>query len=105
MNPPVRFTSLVRRWSGANGGSWFLVSATGTAAQEISGHALMRRLEEGRRRGFGSVKVMARTGETRWTTSVFPQGAEEWVMLLKAEVRRAEGIAEGDEVEIALDLL
>jgi hypothetical protein len=26
-------------------------------------------------------------------------------MLLKAEVRRAENIAEGDEVEIALDLL
>jgi hypothetical protein len=105
MSQPIRFTSPVRRWSGSNGGSWFLVHATGEAAQEISGHALMRRLEEGRRRGFGSVKVEAQTGETRWTTSVFPQGPEEWVMLLKAEVRRAEGIGEGDEVEIALDLL
>ena len=33
----------------------------------------MQRLEFGRRRGFGSVKVMARIGETQWKTSVFPQ--------------------------------
>ena len=45
----------------------------GEAAEAISAHELVRRLELGRRRGFGSVKVNARIGDSRWSTSVFPQ--------------------------------
>lgn len=105
MISPVRFTSVLRRWLGNNGGSWFLVDATGPAAAEISGHALMLRLEEGRRRGFGSVRVKACIGDTTWPTSVFPHGADEWIMLVKAEVRQAEDIAEGDAVYVSLELL
>ena len=105
MSEPVRFAASLTRWTGNNGGSWYLVTISGEPAEEIAAHALMRRLEEGRRRGFGSVKVGARLGDTRWHTSVFPQGKEEWVMLVKSAVRKAEGIDEGDEVEITLDLL
>ena len=105
MSDPVRFASPLARWTGNNGGSWYLVSITGDPAQDIATHALMRRLEEGRARGFGSVKVRASLGDTRWDTSLFPQGKQGWVMLVKKDVRKAEGLSEGDEVEIEIDLL
>src|SRR3546814_3833162 len=46
---------------------------TGPAAEAIAMHERLRRLEYGARRGFGSVKVLARIGETEWKSSVFPQ--------------------------------
>ncbi len=69
-------------------------------------HARLHRLEFGRQRGFGSVKVMARVGETEWNTSVFPQSKQsEWVLLLSKKVMRAEGLSEGDLVSVMLELL
>ena len=92
------------RWTGGNGGSWFFLIIGGEAGEAIAAHALMRRLEEGRRRGFGSVKVTARIGDSRWSTSVFPQKGEGWLLLVKAQIRKAEGIGEGDEVVLELEL-
>ena len=70
----------------------------------LDGRPLMRRLEEGRRRGFGSVKVTAGIGSSRWRTSVFPNRDGEWIMLVKAAIRRAEGLGVDDIVEGALEL-
>lgn len=105
MRETVHFASTLTRWAGSNGGSWYLVTATGPVAEDIAAHALMRRLEDGRRRGFGAVKVAARIGETAWFTSLFPQGKGEWVMLVKKEVRQSEALGEGDLVELSLELL
>ncbi|KGF69985.1 hypothetical protein LL06_07710 [Hoeflea sp. BAL378] len=53
--------------------------------------------------GFGSVRVRARIGETRWETSLFPDKASGCYFLpLKADVRRAEGITTGDRVRVEL---
>ncbi len=104
MSEPVRMIAPLRRWVGTNGGSWFLLTIAGEPAEAIAAHALMRRLEEGRRRGFGSVKVTAIVGESRWRTSVFPSGKSEWVMLVKAAIRRAEDLGEDDLIELALEL-
>ena len=69
-------------------------------------HARLHRLEFGRQRGFGSVKVMARVGETEWKTSVFPQNkSTEWVLLVSKKVMRAEDLSEGDPITLQLDLL
>ena len=104
MSELLGVSARLRRWVGANGGSWFLLTITGETAQAITAHALMRRLEEGRRRGFGSVKVTAGIGSSRWRTSVFPNRDGEWIMLVKAAIRRAEGLGEDDIVEVALEL-
>jgi len=57
-------------------------------------------------RGFGSVRVAAMIGSTRWQTSVFPQKSDgTYVLPLKKQVRTAEGIAVGDEVDVHLELL
>ena len=77
----------------------------GSAAEAIGAHELMRRLELGRRRGFGSVKVEAAIGASRWPTSVFPQKSGGWFLPVKKAICRAEGIEAGDEVAVRLELL
>jgi hypothetical protein len=93
------------RWQGDRG-TYHLVTITGEAAEAIVGHALMHRLEYGSSRGFGSVKVMARIGDTAWKTSVFPQNkSTEWVLLISKKVMHEEQLAHGDAVQVELELL
>nr|WP_247712730.1 DUF1905 domain-containing protein [Qipengyuania xiapuensis] len=95
----------MRRWQGDRG-TYHLVTITGEAAEAVAAHALLQRLEFGKQRGFGSVKVMASVGRTIWKTSVFPQREKSgWVLLVSKKVMRAEDLAEGDPVELELELL
>jgi hypothetical protein len=56
-------------------------------------------------RGFGSVRVTARSGATAWTTSVFPDKASgSYVLPVKKQVRTAEGLLAGDLVRVDLEL-
>ena len=115
MSESLSCTLPLRRWQGDRG-TYHLVTITGETAEAIAAHALMHRLEFGTQRGFGSVKVMAEIGGTRWKTSVFPQkpssssGAvgqkkTEWVLLVSKKVMRAEDLAEGDPIPLELELL
>ena len=74
------------------------------AAEAIVGHEFERRLEMGKRRGFGSVRVTVALGDSRWQTSLFPNKDGSWFLPIKKPVRMAEGLTDGDEVEVALDL-
>jgi len=80
------------------------VALTGEAAEAIAGHELARRLEPGKRRGFGSVKVTARIGDSEWQTSLFPQKTGGWFLPVKKPVRLAENLDYGDEIEGELEL-
>jgi hypothetical protein len=80
------------------------VSLTGETAEAVAAHELARRLELGRRRGFGSVKVTARIGGSEWRTSLFPQKTGGWFLPVKKPVRLAEGLDFGDDVEGELQL-
>ncbi len=105
MSENLACTLPLRRWQGERG-TYHLVTITGVTAEAIVAHALMHRLEFGTQRGFGSVKVMAEVGTSRWETSVFPQkGKSEWVLLVSKKVMRAEDLAEGDPVPLELELL
>ena len=81
------------------------IAVNGAAAEAVAGHELARRLELGRRRGFGSVKVAAQIGGTRWHTSLFPQKSGGWFLPVKKPVRLAEGLDYGATVEVTLELL
>jgi hypothetical protein len=84
----------------------YFVAVTGQTAEQVAGHELGRRLEMGKRRGFGSVKVEVRIGGSRWKTSLFPRkGGDGWFLPVKKPVRLAERLIEGDEVEVELSLL
>ena len=84
------------KWSGDKA-SWFFVVLSGDVVGEIHYAAM------GRTGGFGSVKVRATIGETTWETSLFPsKEAGGFVLPVKAAVRKAEGLAEGDAVALSL---
>lgn len=56
-------------------------------------------------RNFGSMRVLAGIGETRWRTSVFPgkdRGA--FILPVKLDVRRREGLAAGDRPRVTLEV-
>ncbi len=94
-------------WQGPEGtAAWHFLILDGEAGEAIAAHEAMRRLEFGRGRGFGSVKVQARIGDTRWATSVFPSKAHAGYLLpIKLAVRKAEDLAAGDVVAVELALL
>jgi len=98
----ITATLPLRRWRGEKA-TYHLVGFTGTEAETLSGHALMQKLEMGKRPGFGSVKVTASIGETSWKTSVFPQDKQsEWILLVSKKVMRAEDLAPGGEISVSV---
>ena len=86
--------------------SWHFLTFGGEVAEAIHSLALMRRLEGGRKRGWGSMKVRATVGDTSWDTSIFP--AKEmggWLLPVKASVRKAEGLVAGNLVRIVVEVI
>jgi hypothetical protein len=74
------------------------------AAEAIVAHEFERRLEMGKRRGFGSVRVTVTLGDSRWQTSLFPNKDGSWFLPIKKPVRVAEALVDGDEVAVELEL-
>lgn len=56
-------------------------------------------------RGFGSVRVQARVGGSRWRTSIFPSSDGSYVLPLKRSVRDAENLVDGGPVRVGLEVL
>ncbi len=106
MNETVSITTPLWMWHSAEGtGSWHFLTIAGDEGQAIRDHEVMRRLELGSGRGFGSVKVIARIGTSEWRTSVFPsKESKGWLLPVKKAIRKAEDLAEGDEVTVELEL-
>lgn len=103
MSERLDHTGTLWRWTGGNGGSWHFLTVDGDAGEALSGTALMRRMER-TIGGFGSLKVTARIGDTTFRTSLFPSKERGWLLPVKASVRRAEGISEGDAVAVTLEV-
>ena len=56
--------------------------------------------------GFGSLRVVARIGDTEWRTSIFPEAKTGcYVLPVKKAVRAAEGVSLGDTVTVSLELV
>ncbi|MBP6030211.1 MAG: DUF1905 domain-containing protein [Sphingobium sp.] len=84
------------KWSGDKA-SWYFVVLSGDVVGEIHYAAM------GRTGGFGSVKVRATIGNTTWETSLFPsKESGGFVLPVKAAVRKAEGLSEGDAISLTL---
>lgn len=79
-------------WLGAQG-AWHFVHVDKKISEKI------RAGQKGPHRGFGAVKVKVTIGKTTWTTSIFPDSRSGTYLLpLKAAVRRAEGVSDGDMI-------
>lgn len=96
----IKASAPIWLWQGEQGAWHFLTIDDDAAIAEIKLHTL------GERRGFGAVKVAARIGTTRWTTSIFPSTSSGgYILPVKADVRRREALGEGDIVDVEIDLI
>lgn len=79
--------------------AWHFVTIDGEVAEAL------RAASPGRTAAWGSIYVKASIGATTWETSVFPSKDVSGYMLpIKASVRKAQGLAEGDMVTVQLAL-
>lgn len=54
-------------------------------------------------RGWGSLRVAATVGKTTWASSIFPdKKSGTYLLPLKLEVRKKEGLAHGDTVALKI---
>lgn len=95
----VEFDGEVFRWEARADSDWFFTAVPA----ELS--ALIREIPRPVR-GFGSVRVAARVGGSRWRTSIFPDAARgEYVLPLKKAVRDAEQLVDEGPVHVLLEVL
>jgi hypothetical protein len=96
------FTAELWRWDARQQDTWTFV----TLPPEVSASVEDEADAQGPRAGFGSVRVEVRIGRTTWRTSLFPDKASGcFVLPVKRAVRRANGVEEGDPVEVELRIL
>jgi hypothetical protein len=93
----LSFTAELWEWSARD--NWFFVSLPEAESADI-------RAQPRPPRGFGSVRVRVTIGGSTWTTSMFPSSAGgPYALPVKASVRQADGITEGSEVAVSVELL
>lgn len=95
----IRFNAPLWEWQAK--AAWFFL----TLPVEESAMIRLAASAGGKKRGFGSVRVKATIGATSWTTSIFPdKKSGTYLLPVKADVRKAEGFAVGDAVNVSLSL-
>lgn len=83
-------------------GAWFFVTIAGEAADGIRALGFERRAL-GAGAAFGSVRVRASVEGVEFQTSAFPHAKSGgYVLPVKAAVRKAAGIGEGDVVRLVI---
>jgi hypothetical protein len=97
----IRFTAPLWLWKGQAPAAWHFITLPADESHVIR----MAIPRGGKARGFGSVRVKATIGTISWNTSIFPdKKSGSYLLPVKAEVRKAEGFAVGDAVEVSLRL-
>ena len=95
----IEFDGDVFQWEARDDAAWFFTAVPVELSAEI--REIPRPY-----RGFGSVRVRARVGDTEWATSIFPSSNEgTYVLPLKKKVRDAEGLVDGGPVTVRLEVL
>lgn len=80
-------------------GAWYFVSVPPDITKEIDFYFAHVK------RGWGSLPVVATSGSTTWKTSIFAdKKTNSYLLPLKAEVRKKEGIKPGQEIALILEL-
>jgi len=92
----IEFTEILWEYQGE--APWVFMTLPVEDAEEVRD-----RVPE--RAGFGSVKVDAVIGESRWQTSVFPdKGSGSFVLPVKRSIREQEDLAPGDTARVTLHI-
>ena len=95
MNMIIEFDGEMIYWRGP--APWFFVripEAQSDVIKDISNQVTY---------GWGVIPVTARIGDTEWTTSLFPKDGL-YLLPVKARIRKAEKLEEGDMVSAQLKI-
>jgi hypothetical protein len=91
----IEFTSKMWFWKGP--APWYFVTVPVEQCRDlkaISGAVTY---------GWGMFPVHVRIGKSAWTTSLWPKD-DRYIVPIKASVRKAENLEEGDNVTVRLDV-
>lgn len=92
------FKSKVWIYPGKN--AWHFVTLPKDIADEINF------LFSAKKRGWGSLKVKVKTGNSEWVTSIFPEkNSDPYLLPLKSDVRKKGGIKENIEVKFTIEII
>jgi Domain of unknown function (DUF1905) len=96
----ISFSDICKVWVSKT--RWYFVQVPAENTEEIrffSSNILAKK------RGFGAVKVTAQISDTIWQTSIFPSfKTKQYLLFLKADVRKRAKIVEGNMVEVRLNI-
>lgn len=94
-----RFTMRAKVWLYPGMAGWHFVTLSKKQSREI------KDIFGGMSRGWGSLPVTVKIGQTSWKTSIFPdKKAGAYLLPLKADVRKKEAIEDGDMVSLLLEI-
>jgi hypothetical protein len=98
----LSFTFTDKCWLWQGKGAWHFITLPKVASAEIK---FFDENMHDKRRGWGAVRVLVTIGNTTWETSIFPHAkADAYILPVKADVRKKEKIAAGDEVTVKLKI-
>ncbi len=87
------FKTEVWLWPGVGG--WHFVNVPVKTSEEIK-----------KKYGKGMIKVSAKLGKTEWDTSLFPhKKSKGYLVCLKKDIRKKEGIYERDKISLAFKVI
>lgn len=96
----MKFECAAELWEYPGNAAWHFVTLPKTYSEDI---ALVTREHK---RGFGSVRVRARIGESTWDTSIFPDSKSGCYLLpIKKAIRQQEHLASGSRVNATIEVL
>jgi hypothetical protein len=91
----IEFSGKIWFWRGP--APWFFVTVPEKQSRDL------KAISEFVTYGWGVIPVHVRIGQTEWTTSLFPKDGR-YIVPIKANVRKAENLEEGDNVTVRLEV-
>jgi hypothetical protein len=91
----IEFSGKIWYWKGP--APWYFVTVPAEQSDDL------RAIADAVTYGWGMIPVTARIGRTGWTTALFPKDGL-YIVPVKASVRKAERLDEGDEVTVRLEV-
>lgn len=97
----ITFTDVCKVWVSKT--RWYFVEVPVENTEEIRFFSNNMQVKK---RGFGAAKVTASIGDVSWKTSIFPSfKTKQYLLFLKADVRKQAKIAEGALVKVSLKIV
>ncbi|HWH69825.1 MAG TPA: DUF1905 domain-containing protein [Candidatus Sulfotelmatobacter sp.] len=90
----IEFSGKIWFWRGP--APWYFITVPAQQCGDLS--AISRFVTY----GWGMIPVTVRIGNTEWKTSLFPKDGQ-YIVPIKASVRKAENLDEGDDVTVQLE--